>query len=102
MRIWSSIFSLFALTLLLSGCARTLPVYNVTDSQVVSASGVQPSQVQVKDAITQAAQEKGWLVKQIADGHIEATLHVGLPPIGGPAAMRESGAGLGSAVPVGA
>ena len=70
------ILSLLALILVLSGCARTLPVYNVTDAPVESVSGAQVTQAQVGDAIAKAANDKGRLVNRVSDGHIEATIHV--------------------------
>ena len=76
MRSKVSILSLLALILVLSGCARTLPVYNVTDAPVESVSGAQVTQAQVGDAIAKAANDKGWLVNRVSDGHIEATIHV--------------------------
>jgi hypothetical protein len=76
MRSKVSILSLLALILVLSGCARTLPVYNVTDAPVESVSGAQVTQAKVGDAIAKAANDKGWLVNRVSDGHIEATIHV--------------------------
>ena len=76
MRSKVSILSLLALILVISGCARTLPVYNVTDAPVESVSGAQVTQAQVGDAIAKAANDKGWLVNRVSDGHIEATIHV--------------------------
>ena len=76
MRSRVSILSLLTLILVLSGCARTLPVYNVTDAPVESVSGAQVTQAKVGDAIAKAANDKGRLVNRVSDGHIEATIHV--------------------------
>ena len=76
MRSRVSILSLLTLILVLSGCARTLPVYNVTDAPVESVSGAQVTQAKVGDVIAKAANDKGWLVNRVSDGHIEATIHV--------------------------
>jgi hypothetical protein len=53
-----------------------MPVYSVIDAPVTGASGKQITQAQVGDAITEAAQGRGWLVKRVSDGHIEAAIHV--------------------------
>src|SRR3546814_16183069 len=49
-----------AVTLLVAACARTMPVYNVTDAPVMTASGTTPSLAQVKSAIITAVTDKGW------------------------------------------
>jgi hypothetical protein len=65
-----------AVSMLAAACARTMPVYNVAEAPVVTASGNTPSAVQVRDAIITACRDKGWLVNPRADGHIIATAHV--------------------------
>ena len=76
MRTWYSILSVIAIALAVSGCARTMPIYNVTAAPVVTGSGDQPSLVDVKKAVTTAARDKGWLVKDVDDEQVEATLYV--------------------------
>ena len=76
MRIPSAIVSILSLALLLTACARTLPVYNVTEAPVVTASGTTPSLEQVEGAIVTACRDKEWFVDPVADGHIVATVHV--------------------------
>jgi hypothetical protein len=76
MRFRYSVIVLLALAFVVSGCVRTLPVYNVTDAPVITASGAQPNLAAVRNAITTAAQDKGWVVRDIDDEHIEATVHV--------------------------
>jgi hypothetical protein len=65
-----------ALGLLVAACARTLPVYNVTDAPVITASGQSPSLDQVRGAIVTACRAKGWIVDARQEGHITATANV--------------------------
>lgn len=65
-----------AVSLLVAACARTMPVYNVTDAPVMTASGTTPSLAQVKNAIITACRDKRWIVDPGAEGHIVATVHV--------------------------
>src|SRR3546814_5070870 len=53
-----------------------MPVYNVTDEPVITASGTTPSLAQVKSAIITACRDKGWIVDPGAEGHIVATVQV--------------------------
>ncbi len=57
--------------LALAGCARTMPVYNVSAAPVASPSG-QLSAAKVRSAIIQALADKGWVVKQDDPGKITA------------------------------
>ncbi|MGD1879194.1 MAG: hypothetical protein ACFB13_17035 [Kiloniellaceae bacterium] len=76
MRIPSAIFTILSLALLLTACARTLPVYNVTEAPVVTGSGTTPSLNQVEDAIVKACRDKEWFADPVADGHIVAKVRV--------------------------
>lgn len=67
---------LLTLGLLVAACARTLPVYNVIDAPVLTASGRSPSVDQVRNAIVTACRAKGWIVEPQEDGHFTATARV--------------------------
>jgi hypothetical protein len=58
-----------------AGCARTMPVDNVSAEPVVTKSG-QVSDAQVHDAILGALNDKGWVVKQDDPGKILAGIFV--------------------------
>jgi hypothetical protein len=75
-RFLTRLAAIFAMSLLVAACARTLPIYNVAEAPVVTASGTTPSPGQVKDAIITACRDKGWWVNPRADGHVIATAHV--------------------------
>src|SRR3546814_15773094 len=62
-----------AVPLLVAACARAMPVYNVTDAPVMTASGTTPCLAQVKSAIIKACRDKRWNVAPGAEGHIVAT-----------------------------
>lgn len=64
------------LLLLLSACARTQPVLNITDEPVVTGSGETPSASAVRDAIIEACRAKKWLVDPSQDGLVIATAKV--------------------------
>ncbi len=57
--------------LAVAGCARTMPVYNVSAAPVVTKSG-QVSAEQVRGAIVEALHDKGWVVNQDDPGKILA------------------------------
>lgn len=76
MRATFLIASFLSLSLLLVACARTQPVYNVTEAPVVTTSSGTPSLDQVRDAIATACREKEWLVNPVEDGLIVATANV--------------------------
>ena len=57
-------------------CARTMPLYNVSSAPVVTRSGGQESTAQVRSAIIEALQDKGWIVKQDNPGKIVAEVLV--------------------------
>lgn len=65
-----------AIIVVLQGCARTLPVYNITDTAVITGSGNAATEAQVRNAIATAAQSKGWQVQQVEGGHMVATIVV--------------------------
>jgi hypothetical protein len=62
------------IALALAGC-RTMPVYNVSVAPVVAASG-QLDAAEVRSAIIQALNDKGWIVKENAPGRILAEVLV--------------------------
>ena len=65
---------LLLIALALAGC-RTMPVYNVSAAPVVAASG-QLDAAEVRSAIIQALNDKGWIVKEDAPGRILAEVLV--------------------------
>ncbi|WP_193370924.1 hypothetical protein [Pelagibius marinus] len=65
-----------SLLLIVSACARTQPVLNITEEAVVTASGEAPSLAEVENAIVTACHDKSWLVDPTDEGHIVATAHV--------------------------
>ena len=69
--------STLTLLILLSACARTQPVLNITDEPVVTRSGETPSLAEVRSAIITACNDKEWLVdSSVEDNVIIATVHV--------------------------
>lgn len=58
----------------LVGCANTAPVYNVDQQAILASSGTPPTTEQVKAAIIEAAQSKGWVVEDAGDGQLIANL----------------------------
>jgi hypothetical protein len=65
----------FALVLLAAGCRGGVPVYNVTDTQVV-ASKPNPSLDEVGKAIQRAGAALGWNLKPTKPGHMIGTLNI--------------------------
>jgi hypothetical protein len=63
-----------SIILLLGGCAKTRPIYDVERAEIFTGSGKEPSQTQVRKAIVQAVVSKTWRIKEIDSGHIEASL----------------------------
>jgi hypothetical protein len=57
------------------GC-RTAPIYNVTNQGIVPSGGKPKSLEEVKTAIVEAGRARGWTVKDIAPGHLEAELRL--------------------------
>jgi hypothetical protein len=65
--------ALVVIGLALAGCARTMPVYNVSSAPVAAPSG-QLSAAQVRSAIIEALHDKRWIVKQDDPGKIMAEI----------------------------
>ncbi|MGF1695603.1 hypothetical protein L4D20_01145 [Vibrio kyushuensis] len=65
------IISLF-LTLLLVGCGRVQPIMNIEDTPVAYEMNNQ----QVKTVILEAAMKRGWVIKEVANSKITATVDV--------------------------
>ena len=57
------------------GCSRTRPIYNVDDQQVVVPAGEQGAQA-IRDAVFAAGLQKGWKMKEVEPGHIVGELIV--------------------------
>jgi hypothetical protein len=57
------------------GC-RTAPIYNVTNQGIVPSGGKPKSLEQVKTAIVEAGRAKGWIMKDIGPGRLDAELHL--------------------------
>ena len=57
------------------GC-RSTPVYNVTNQSIGPAGGTAKSLQEVKTAIVEAGKARGWTVRDIAPGHLEAELRL--------------------------
>ena len=57
------------------GC-RTAPIYSVTNQGIVPSGGKPKSLEEVKTAIVEAGRARGWTVKDIAPGHLEAELRL--------------------------
>ena len=57
------------------GC-RSTPVYNVTNQSIGTAGGKAKSLQEVKTAIVEAGKARGWTVRDIAPGHLEAELRL--------------------------
>lgn len=70
------IASMLSLCLVLAACARTQPIYNVTEAHVITTSSDAPNLDQVRSAIITACREKEWIVDTAVDGLIVATAHV--------------------------
>ena len=64
-----------ALALALAACARTGPILNMMDVQVV-ASNSKPTAVQVRQAIITAGTSLGWNIVDNGPGRLEGTLHL--------------------------
>ncbi len=58
--------------IILAGCGRVKPVMNVEDTPV----GLNLQSKQVKSAIYESAENRGWLVSEIKPGLIRAELYV--------------------------
>ena len=63
------------LALSLAACARTAPIYSVSDAPVV-VSSVNHNATDVKNAILRAGSSLGWQIREIEPGHIVGTLSI--------------------------
>lgn len=61
--------------LLLVGCTSR-PIYNVEDMVVITGTGAKLSQQEVRRAVVKAAVSKGWSVKDLGPGRVQATVRV--------------------------
>ena len=68
-------FLVLSVLIAVVGC-RTAPIYNVTNQSIGAAGGKAKSLQEVKTAIVDAGRARGWTVKDIAPGHLEAELRV--------------------------
>ena len=64
---------LLASVLLLLVACTSKPIYNVYNATVVTGSGSAPSLADVRRAIVEAANSKGWTVKDIDSTHLRVT-----------------------------
>jgi hypothetical protein len=78
MRFPFSVVSALCLALTVSACARTQPVYNVTEAPVITASANTPTLAQVRSAIITACVDvdNRWFVDPKIDGQIIAFAQV--------------------------
>lgn len=66
----------FVILLVAAGCARTQPIYNVSEAPVLASSGQEVTDQQVKEAIISAAQSKGWIVEPLEGNRLLASLKI--------------------------
>lgn len=69
------ILSLAFSAVIFMGCGNTAPIMNVDGAPVTTASGKKAKLAQVKKAILLAGASKGWQMREIKPGLIEATVH---------------------------
>lgn len=67
---------LASVLLILVGCSTSRPLYNVEKAAVFTGSGSPPTLDQVRRAVVVAATQKGWTVKRIGSGQMQATINV--------------------------
>jgi hypothetical protein len=60
----------------MAGCARTSPIYNVSETPAKTASGKALSAAQVRSAVMLAGATLGWKFVEADPGHLEGTLHL--------------------------
>jgi len=68
-------FLVLSVLIVAVGC-RTAPIYNVTNQGIVPSGGKPKSLEQIKTAIVEAGRAKGWIMKDIAPGRLDAELHL--------------------------
>ncbi|MDB5899936.1 MAG: hypothetical protein JWP22_1669 [Ramlibacter sp.] len=62
-------------TAALAGC-NTMPIQNVSDAPVTTATGKQLSNTQVREAIVRAGASLGWVMKEEVPGTLVGTLQL--------------------------
>lgn len=74
---FSSFFMCCLIMILVASC-RTAPVYNVTEAEIHTGSGIEPTLKQVEKAILNSAStnQPPWTMKVLEPGRILATLRV--------------------------
>ena len=60
----------------IAGCARTGPIYNVSDAPVATASGKAATAAQVRNAIISAGSALGWQIADAGPGKLVGTLNI--------------------------
>jgi len=68
------LISLCFSTVLFLGCGNTAPLLNYENSPVTTVSGKKAKAEQVKKAIILAGTQKGWQMKEVKPGLLEATI----------------------------
>ena len=63
------------LALALAACARTAPIYSVSNAPVVVSSG-NHNATDVKNAILRAGSSLGWQIREVEPGHIVGVLSI--------------------------
>jgi hypothetical protein len=75
MRLSVKLAALAVATAALAGC-NTMPIQNVSDAPVTTATGKHLSQTQVRDAIVRAGAALGWQMKDERPGMLVGTLYL--------------------------
>lgn len=75
MRHSAKLAALLLVTAALAGC-NTMPIHNVSDAPVTTASGKNLSNEQVRGAILRAGAALGWQMKDEGPGMMVGTLHL--------------------------
>ena len=65
-----------AAAILLAGCARSGPIYNVNEAPIATPSGKAVTAAQVRSAIITAGTSLGWKVVDAGSGKLEGTLNL--------------------------
>ncbi len=69
-----ALIPLLVSTVFFLGCGTTAPILNFTGTPVTTASGNKTKTKQVKKAIILAGTAKGWQMKDVKPGFIQATI----------------------------
>lgn len=75
MRLSLKLAALVIATAALAGC-NTMPIQNVSDAPVTTATGKHLNEVQVRDAIVRAGAALGWQMKEESPGLLVGTLYL--------------------------